>query len=50
MYQDIVEERAITKICGYAICGRKIPEMPQKQFHISAKANKLYDITDRKVS
>ncbi|XP_028136309.1 RNA polymerase II subunit B1 CTD phosphatase Rpap2 [Diabrotica virgifera virgifera] len=47
-YQDIVEERAITKLCGYSVCGRKIPEMPKKQFYISTKHNKVYDITDRK--
>ncbi|XP_072396260.1 RNA polymerase II subunit B1 CTD phosphatase Rpap2 isoform X1 [Diabrotica undecimpunctata] len=47
-YQDIVEERAITKLCGYSVCGRKIPEMPKKQFYISTRHNKVYDITDRK--
>lgn len=48
-YQDIVEERALSKLCGYCLCGKKIPDMPQKQFHISSKQNKIYDITDRKV-
>ncbi|KAJ8973132.1 hypothetical protein NQ317_001563 [Molorchus minor] len=47
-YQDIVEERAITKLCGYAICGKRIPDMPKKQYFISTKNNKVYDITDRK--
>ncbi|CAG9854125.1 unnamed protein product [Phyllotreta striolata] len=47
-YQDIVEERAITKLCGYSICGRRIPDMPKKQYFISTKSNKVYDITDRK--
>ncbi|KAJ8951280.1 hypothetical protein NQ318_008183 [Aromia moschata] len=47
-YQDIVEERAITKLCGYSLCGKKIPEMPKKQYFISMKSNKVYDITDRK--
>lgn len=49
-YQDIVEERAIGKMCGYPICGNKIPDMPSKKYHISTKLNKVYDITDRKVS
>ncbi|KAL1517406.1 hypothetical protein ABEB36_001173 [Hypothenemus hampei] len=47
-YQDIVEERAITKLCGYALCGKRIPDMPKKQYFISTKSNKVYDITDRK--
>lgn len=49
-YQDIVEERAVSKLCGYSLCGRRIPEMPKKQYYISTKSNKVYDITDRKVS
>lgn len=48
-YQDIVEERAVTKLCGYSVCGKRIPEMPKKQYYISTKSNKVYDITDRKV-
>lgn len=48
-YQDIVEERAISKLCGYSICGKRIPDMPKQQYYISTKSNKIYDITDRKV-
>jgi hypothetical protein len=48
-YQDIVEERAISKLCGYPLCAKHIPDMPKKQFYISTKNNKIYDITDRKV-
>ncbi|XP_018572892.1 RNA polymerase II subunit B1 CTD phosphatase Rpap2 [Anoplophora glabripennis] len=47
-YQDIVEERAITKLCGYSLCGKRIPDMPKKRYYISTKSNKVYDITDRK--
>ncbi|XP_066157009.1 RNA polymerase II subunit B1 CTD phosphatase Rpap2 isoform X2 [Euwallacea fornicatus] len=47
-YQDIVEERAITKLCGYSLCGKHIPDMPKKQYFISTKSNKVYDITERK--
>ncbi|XP_030766179.1 putative RNA polymerase II subunit B1 CTD phosphatase RPAP2 [Sitophilus oryzae] len=47
-YQDIVEERAITKLCGYSLCGKRIPDMPKKQYFISTKSNKVYDITERK--
>lgn len=44
-----MEERAVTKLCGYSVCGKRIPEMPKKQYYISTKNNKVYDITDRKV-
>ncbi|KAF2902607.1 hypothetical protein ILUMI_03585 [Ignelater luminosus] len=47
-YQDVVEERAISKLCGYAVCGKRIPDMPNKQYFISTKTNKVYDVTDRK--
>lgn len=47
-YQDIVEERAISKLCGYSVCGKRIPDMPKKQYFISTKSNKVYDITERK--
>lgn len=50
IYQDIIEERAIINLCGYPICGRKLPDMPKKKYHISTKANKVYDISERKVS
>lgn len=48
-YQDIVEERAITKTCGYPLCRQAIGIVPKKKFHISSAQNKVYDITDRKV-
>lgn len=47
-YQDIVDERAITKICGYPLCGKKLPPMPNQQYSICTKQNKVYDILERK--
>uniref|UniRef100_A0A0A9X3C6 RNA polymerase II subunit B1 CTD phosphatase RPAP2 homolog n=1 Tax=Lygus hesperus TaxID=30085 RepID=A0A0A9X3C6_LYGHE len=47
-FQDAVEERAITKCCGYPLCDALLRDIPNKQFHISTKQNKVYDITDRK--
>lgn len=47
-FQDITEERAILKICGYPVCGNKLKDIPKKQYHISTKLNKVFDITDRK--
>lgn len=47
-YQDIVEERAITRLCGYPLCEETIKEIPKQQYHISTATNKVYDITERK--
>ncbi|XP_063238782.1 putative RNA polymerase II subunit B1 CTD phosphatase RPAP2 [Bacillus rossius redtenbacheri] len=47
-FQDAVEERALTKLCGYPLCRGKLPPAPPQQFRISTRLNKVYDITDRK--
>lgn len=47
-YDDIVEERAIIKLCGYPLCSEKLGNMPKKQYQISTVRNKVYDITERK--
>lgn len=47
-YDDIVEERAIIKLCGYPLCSEKLGNMPKKQYQISIVHNKVYDITERK--
>uniref|UniRef100_A0A1B6M2Y7 RNA polymerase II subunit B1 CTD phosphatase RPAP2 homolog n=1 Tax=Graphocephala atropunctata TaxID=36148 RepID=A0A1B6M2Y7_9HEMI len=47
-YQDIIEERAINKLCGYPPCARNLENIPTKQYHISTTHNKVFDITDRK--
>nr|XP_022904104.1 RNA polymerase II subunit B1 CTD phosphatase Rpap2 [Onthophagus taurus] len=47
-YQDVVEERSLAKLCGYSLCGKKIPDMPKQKYIILSKANKVYEITDRK--
>ncbi|CAD7079726.1 unnamed protein product [Hermetia illucens] len=47
-YQDIIEERALLKLCGYPLCNEKLTEIPTKQYHISTKTNRVYDITERK--
>jgi len=49
-YQDVVEERAIIKLCGYPVCQNDLGPMPNKRFHISTATNKVYDITERKVN
>ncbi|KAJ9597283.1 hypothetical protein L9F63_011854 [Diploptera punctata] len=47
-YQDITEERAITDVCGYPLCSRKLKNIPNQQYRISTRQNKVYDITERK--
>ncbi|XP_078075017.1 putative RNA polymerase II subunit B1 CTD phosphatase rpap2 isoform X2 [Mustelus asterias] len=47
-YQDIVEERSITKQCGYPVCQNKLENVPKQQYKISTNTNRVYDITERK--
>lgn len=47
-YQDVVEERSITNLCGYCLCENTLPKMTEKKFCIDSKNNKVYDITNRK--
>lgn len=47
-YEDIVQERAITKACGFPLCNERLGEIPQQQYHISPRIKKIYDLTDRK--
>lgn len=47
-YDDIVEERAIVKLCGYPLCDDSLKTIPKQQFIISTAQNKVYDITERK--
>lgn len=47
-YEDVIEERAITRLCGYPLCDKKLENIPAKQYHISLTQNKVYDLTERK--
>lgn len=47
-YEDIVEERAITKTCGYPVCSKPLTNILKQKYHISTRDNKVYDITERK--
>ncbi|XP_061775846.1 putative RNA polymerase II subunit B1 CTD phosphatase rpap2 isoform X2 [Nerophis ophidion] len=47
-YKDAVEERFITKLCGYPLCPNKLGKIPSQKYKISTKPNKVYDITERK--
>ncbi|KAG1680227.1 putative RNA polymerase II subunit B1 CTD phosphatase rpap2 [Nymphon striatum] len=47
-YDDVAVERSLQKMCGYPICSSTLKQMPKQKYHISTKANKVYDITERK--
>ncbi|CAL1545495.1 unnamed protein product [Lymnaea stagnalis] len=47
-YSDIIDERAITLLCGYPLCGNSLENIPKKKYHISTRTNKVYDISERK--
>ncbi|XP_037537563.1 putative RNA polymerase II subunit B1 CTD phosphatase rpap2 [Nematolebias whitei] len=47
-YKDTVEERFISKLCGYPLCPNKLGKIPTQQYKISTKTNRVYDITERK--
>lgn len=47
-YSDVVDERAIIKLCGYPLCQKKLGAIPKQKYKISTKTNKVYDITERK--
>ncbi|KAH0515387.1 RNA polymerase II subunit B1 CTD phosphatase Rpap2 [Microtus ochrogaster] len=47
-YSDVVDERAIIKLCGYPLCLKKLGAIPKQKYKISTKTNKVYDITERK--
>ncbi|XP_041358169.1 putative RNA polymerase II subunit B1 CTD phosphatase RPAP2 isoform X2 [Gigantopelta aegis] len=47
-YSDVTEERAITKLCGYPLCGTILESIPKQKYHISTRSNKVYEISDRK--
>ncbi|KAF0027581.1 hypothetical protein F2P81_020322 [Scophthalmus maximus] len=49
-YRDAVEERSIAKMCGYPICPNKLGKMPTQQYKICTKTNRVYDMTERKIT
>ncbi|KOX71507.1 Putative RNA polymerase II subunit B1 CTD phosphatase RPAP2 [Melipona quadrifasciata] len=46
--EDVIEERAIIKLCGYVLCNNALATIIDQRYHISTKKNKVYDITRRK--
>ncbi|KAJ8667482.1 hypothetical protein QAD02_009145 [Eretmocerus hayati] len=46
--EDVIEERAITKLCGYVLCQKPLTIVINQQYHISLKDKKVYDVSKRK--
>ncbi|CAL1686344.1 unnamed protein product [Lasius platythorax] len=46
--EDVIEERAIIKLCGYVLCSKPLTVVIRQQYHISTHRNKVYDISKRK--
>ncbi|XP_029673130.1 putative RNA polymerase II subunit B1 CTD phosphatase RPAP2 isoform X1 [Formica exsecta] len=46
--EDVIEERAIIKLCGYVLCSKPLTVIIRQQYHISTHRNKVYDISRRK--
>uniref|UniRef100_A0A240PJX9 RNA polymerase II subunit B1 CTD phosphatase RPAP2 homolog n=1 Tax=Anopheles atroparvus TaxID=41427 RepID=A0A240PJX9_ANOAO len=46
--EDIVQERAIEKLCGYPLCDNELKDIPKQKYVISVARTKVYDITERK--
>lgn len=47
-FDDVVQERAIQKVCGYPLCAKELLNIPQQKYVISLSNKKVYDITERK--
>lgn len=47
-FEDIVEERALMKTCGYVLCDKPLTVITKHKYHICTKTNKVFDITKRK--
>ncbi|GAU90526.1 hypothetical protein RvY_02932 [Ramazzottius varieornatus] len=57
-YNDVTEERALEKLCGYPLCSNSIvgsnskkvtsPVSRNAHFRIDCFSNKVYDVTERK--
>jgi len=49
-YSDGVEERALTRLCGYPLCDKTREEKKkQGRYHISLRDKKVYDLEERKL-
>lgn len=42
--EDIAEERAIIKLCGYVLCDKPLTKIVNQKYQISTLRNKVYDV------
>ncbi|KAK0085211.1 hypothetical protein PV325_005586 [Microctonus aethiopoides] len=42
--EDVAEERAIVKLCGYVLCNNPLTKIVNKKYQISTLKNKVYDV------
>ncbi|KAL9988700.1 hypothetical protein ACROYT_G003175 [Oculina patagonica] len=47
-YADVVEERMLSKKCGYPLCNNELSQIPSQKYKICVKTNRVFDITERK--
>jgi hypothetical protein len=47
-YNDVVDERNISHLCGYPVCKNPLGKQPQQRYHISLAKKKVFDLTERK--
>lgn len=48
-YDCIVQERFLTKVCGYPLCATKLTKEWKQRFHVSLKDKRIYDVEVRKL-
>ncbi|KAJ2501071.1 hypothetical protein GGH96_002202 [Coemansia sp. RSA 1972] len=46
-YDDVVEERSLSSLCGYPLCDRP-PQKIEQRYHISRARKKVFDMTELK--
>ncbi|KAJ2833921.1 hypothetical protein J3B01_004189 [Coemansia erecta] len=46
-YDDVVEERSLSGLCGYPLCDRP-PQKIEQRYHISRARKKVFDMTELK--
>lgn len=47
-YEDVVTERTIANLCGYPLCGNKLPSERQRKgrYRVSLKEHKVFDLQE----
>lgn len=48
-FDDVIQERAIEKVCGWALCDNALDNDMKQQYKINLASKKVFDITERKL-